>query len=331
MKKLLPLLAVLLASACAEKLDPAAVSAALPSSAVVRIDAPNPIGAAAAPARPLGRLAAVDPGPGPAPFAVTSYLFATAVNGGVFWTLAPLAWLTQVVPPTSCTDTACTWGPGADDGDLNTWMLVVTKSGDAYDYVLSGAPRVPAGAPFVAVLSGRAYPGPLEHRGHGTFTVDFDEVWAGLAHPAGATQEDFGELTVAYDARTSLHLDVAFLGGRNNDDPGADPASPNRSNAVYAFDATAAGGDLQLGWRTLPPFSAAYLEESASLHTRWQADGAGRGDFRYGRPGGTELAFSQCWTGAPSYAMNFDGSSETLTDPSQCVFATAAPITITVP
>ena len=53
---------------------------------------------------------AAAPAGGPSPLAVTSYLLATAINGGVFWALAPIAWLTEVVPPTSCTDTPA---PGA--------------------------------------------------------------------------------------------------------------------------------------------------------------------------------------------------------------------------
>lgn len=332
MRKLAALSAALLATACGQQLDPAAIRAALPSAEVVKIDAPNPTGGAAAmPPGLQGRQAAVASAGGPAPFAVTSYLFATAVNSGVFWTLAPIAWLTQVVPPTSCTDAACTWGPFSGEQDLNSWMLVVTRSGDAYDYALSGAPKSPAGSPFVPVLSGRAFPGVVEHRGHGTFTVDFDEVWAGLAHPAGEVQQDFGSLTVAYDARTSLHLDVSFLGGRNNELPGADPAAPNRVNAVYAFDASAVGGDLQLGFRPLPPYLDGVVEQTTSLHTRWDATGAGRGDFLATRPGDTVVGFSQCWDGPPAYTMIFDGSSQTLTDPSGCAFPSAAPITITVP
>lgn len=334
MRKLAALSTALLVAACGQKIDPAAVRDAMPSAAVVQIDAPNPSAAAAAPGAPLARLVGGSPGAaavaqGPAPLAVTSWLFASAVNGGVFWTLAPIAFLTEFVPPTACTDTACTWGPGAGAEDLNNWMLVVTKRGDAYDYTLSGAPKSPAGSPFVTVISGVAYPGPSRHRGRGSFAVDFDQVWGGLAHPAGAVQQDFGTLSVAYDARAALHLDVTFLDSKNNDDPGADPANPNRTNAVYAFDATATGGDLQLGWRTLPPYTAEYLQQTISLHTRWNAGGAGRGDFNYARPG-AEASFSQCWDGAPTFSMSFDGSGVVLTDESVCAFA-GAPITITVP
>jgi hypothetical protein len=276
MRKLSAIAAALLATACGQNMDPAEVRAAMPAAAVLAIDAPNPGGTAAA-AAPVARLAGAPAGAavvaeGKAPLAVTSYLFASAVNGGVFWALAPIHWLTTVVPPTSCTEASCTWGPGSGAADLNTWMLVVTRDGDAYDYVLSGAPRDPAGAPFVPVLTGRAFPGVVEHRGHGSFTVDFDRAWAGLAHPAGEVQQDHGSITADYDARIGLRLDVVFRGGLNRENPGT-PAAPNKVSAAYAFLATATGGDLQLGFHHQAPYydngnGDAYRDESATLRTR---------------------------------------------------------------
>lgn len=335
MKKTLAMLAALLATACGQKIDPSEVRAALPTATVLAIDAPNPNGAAAAApvqARTLGVAgAAADaatPG-GKAPLAVTSYVFAASVNGGVFWALAPLHWLVTWVPPTSCTDSACTWGPGSEPGDLNTWMLVVTRSDDAYDYVLSGAPKSPAGSPFVPVISGRAYPGLVEHRGHGSFLVDFDEAWAGLAHPAGEAQQDFGSISASYDARVGVKLDVVFRDGLHRENPG-DPAAPNKVSAAYAFVAGATGGDLQIGFHHQPPYSDTYRDEQVTLRTQWNQAGEGRADVRYATTG-FDAGFSQCWDGAPAYLMSFDG------DPSApfgtidaCKFA-AAPITITVP
>jgi len=332
MKKL-ALLVALLATACGQtKLTPEQIAGAMPQAAVISIDQPNPglpsgngppgvflsTEAAAAPAvaTPAGR----------SPLAVVSYLFARAVNGGVFWTLAPIAFLTEFVPPTGCTATACTWGPGSRPAELNDWMLVVTKAGDAYDYTLSGRPKLPAGSPFVSVLTGRAYPGAVRFHGHGTFSVDFDAAWDGLAHAVIETKNDFGSIAVDYDARQGLTVDVTFLDARNSDDPGTNAANPNRVNAIYAFHRDASGGDLQLGWRTLPPS----VSQTRTLHTRWQPGGAGRADFRVTLPAASG-EFSQCWAGAPDYLMTFDGTSTTtLTDPSVCVFD-AAPITIAVP
>jgi hypothetical protein len=328
MRKTTALLAALLATACGtQKLSPAEIRDAMPSADVVKISAPNPNAGAMVVGDPaLGAAPAV--ASPKAPLAVTSYLFALAVNGGVFWTLAPIAWLTTAVPPTSCTDKACTWGPGSGAAELNDWMLVVAKAGERYDFTLSGQKKTPAGSPWVPVITGYAYPGATAHRGHGAFAVDFDQVWAGLAHPAGAVQQDFGTISVDWDGRTSLHLDVTFLGARNGEAPGADPANPNRVNAVYAFDATGTGGDLKLGFRTLPPY-VGVVAATATLHTRWQAGGAGVADFSYLRTGAS-LSFSQCWAGAPDYGMTFDGSGPT-GDAGLCVFTPLDPVVITVP
>lgn len=329
MRKLAALFAALLVTACGQKLAPADIRDAMPSGDVIQIDAPNPNATAALPAGALGRLAAVAPGQGKAPFAVTSYVFATLVNGGVFWALAPIALLTNFVQPTSCTDTACTWGPGAGAEELNTWMLVVTKSGDAYDYTLSGAPKSPAGSPFVSVISGRAYPGAVPHRGHGTFLVDFDEAWAGLAHPAAEVQKDFGTISVSYDARTALRVDVLFQDARNNENPG-DPAAPNKVSAAYAFVADATGGDLQIGFHHQPPYSDTFKDESVTLRTRWNPAGEGRADVRY-LTVGFDAGFNQCWDGAPDHAMTFNGDPAAPFGTIDACRFQAAPITITVP
>ena len=332
------LAAALLVTACGQKkLTAEDVRAAMPNSAALRIDAPAAAATGAAPAEESGgpQLSVAAAAAGPAPLGVSSYLLATAVNGGVFWALAPIAWLTEVVPPTSCTDTACTWGPGSSDSDLNTWMLVVTKAGDGYDYTLSGAPRAPAGSAFVPVLSGKAFPGSTRHRGHGTFHVDFDASFAGLAHVSGATQQDFGSIVVDYDATSALVLDVTFLGSRNSDHPGADAAHPNRTNAVYAFRASDTGGDLKVGWRTLAPFTVEAPRASFSLHTQWQASGAGVADARFGAPdlaaGSTIVTFSECWAGPPTYAMSYDSLSTTLVDKAACAIAPGAPVDIAIP
>ena len=333
MRKLTALSAVLLATACGQKIAPAAIRDAMPAAEVVQIDAPNPTATAAAPV-PTGAVArtaasAALVASDKAPLAVTSYVFATTVNAGVFWALAPIAFLTNVVPPTSCTDTACTWGPGSKAEELNTWMLVVTKAGDAYDYALSGAPKSPAGSPFVPVISGRAYPGLLPHRGHGTFLVDFDQAWAGLAHADGEVQQDFGTISVSYDARGPLSLDVLFQDAINNENPG-DPAAPNRVSAAYAFLAGASGGDLQIGFHHQPPYTATYKDEAVTLRTQWNPAGEGRSDVRY-LTVGFDAGFNQCWDGAPTYAMTFNGDpAAPFGDIGACKFA-AAPITITVP
>jgi hypothetical protein len=326
--------AVLLTTACGQQLTADEVRQALPTPESVRIDAPNP-GASSARTVPLrmASVAAIDPAQA-SPFAVTSYLFATSVNVGVGLTLLQLE-LVTLLPPTSCTTDACTWGPGSRASEPNDWMLVVTRDGDAFDYALSGRPKSDPLSAFVPVITGTAFPGATRGRGHGQFVMHFDDAWAGLDHTAGELldgQQAFGTLTATYDARAALEVGVTFLGGRNDDDPGADPANPNRANAVYDFQAGADGGRLQIGWRTVPPFGAGTIAEDISLNTRWNAAGFGRGDFAYHNQNLTWQA-SQCWDGAVGqYLMSYDSTViPAAGDEAACAFSPAQFISLDIP
>lgn len=348
MKKTAALSALLLATACGkQELTAAEIRAAMPRSEVVNVSAPNP-GAPAGGgllASPfLAEASAAAAGNVvKSPLAVVSYVFASTINAGVYWALAPVAWFVDVVPPTSCDNDSCTWGPGSRPAELNDWKLVVTRAGDGYDWALSGKPKSNASAPFTALLSGRAYPGSLPTRGHGSFHADFDVAWAALDHAASEVQQDFGSLAIGYDARAGVKIDATFLAARNGDDPGAATSAsyPNRTNAVYAFAADLAGasGDLQLGFRNVgyQAGNAGTIDlATKTLHTRWRATG-GRGDFVVTAPApdNTSLSFSQCWDGAPDYGMSFDGlrgAGDPLRgDAGLCVYADAQPVTIVVP
>src|SRR5438552_11123659 len=65
-------------------------------------------------------------------------------------------------PPSSCANDSCTWGPGHGPFDYNDYKLVVAKSGDGFDWQLSGQSLThPAG--FIVFLSGHAVPGAQPH------------------------------------------------------------------------------------------------------------------------------------------------------------------------
>jgi hypothetical protein len=260
---------------------------------------------------------------------VTSYLFASAVNSGVGLSLLQLE-LVTLWPPTSCTEDACTWGPGASAGDLNRWMMVVTRNGDAFDYVLSAQPKSDPAAPFTPVIGGSAFPGAARGRGHGTLNADFDRAWAALDHAPGEVQKDFGSLAATYDGRASMKIGVTFLGGKS-DEPAPDPSHPYRTNARYAFEASGAGGELQVGFRTVEPYSAGF-PEAVGLRTRWDDAGAGRADITYDNP---NLSYqgSQCWAGqAGAWAMTYDATQGPVTgEEAACAFAPAKPFDLTIP
>lgn len=309
MRKLAALSTALLLAACGQKELADQYRSALPSAQEVTVGAPSAgQGTAARPggaptARVVGATAAAG---STSDYAVTSYLFATSVNTSVGLLLAQLHAVT-LWPPTACADASCTWGPGHGTGDVNEWELVVRRVGEGYDYALQARPL--AGGDWVPVITGQAFPGPSEHRGHGTLSIDFDQAWAGMAHgvyPNGQpeAQEDFGAVQIAYDARHDLSVQAAFINARDAKRAQANPDA--RSDVWYDFAGSAAGGDLHLAFRTLPLGAES---ESVSLHTRWAHGGNGRGDVEYlgfQAPAGPYHA-SECWADAAAgFALTFD-------------------------
>ena len=313
MKKTVLLLLAAALAACGQtsKSNADQIRDALPSSAALQINAPNPSGGAGATAMVTDGASRAMTADGKSDLAVSSYVLATSVNLGVGIVLAELEWLT-LLPPTTCTADACTWGPGSAATDLSDWMLVVTKVGGSYDYALSARPKV-GGTGFVTVIDGTATPGAAPHHGKGVLSVYFDAE-ATLPHPAGWTQTDFGTMTATYDATVPLQLQVVWKGTLDND-PAATPGT--KANALYDFDAGAR--DLVVAWQTIEANPA-----TLSLHTRWNAAGAGRADFQMAQNPAT-VTKSECWNGAAAqYAQVYDSyDSATLLpvgDPALCAF-----------
>jgi hypothetical protein len=312
MKKLASLLAAALVIAgCGSANDDPAqpYRDALPKTNAVEIGSPaasTTSGALTAQMSVLGDSPATQSG-----YAVASYYLAITINGGVRWTLGLLQYVTTF-PPTGCDAASCTWGPAIDDQGLNRWKLVVTRVNDHYDYTLQGQPGSNASAAWVDLIAGTAYPGADRDHGHGTFTVDFDAQDA-LDHGPLWHKTDYGRLDVTYDNTTSpVAVGARFVGAHNQD-----PLDPFTMNAAYAFERGASGGDLQVAFQRLDTMA------TLSLHTRWSASGAGRGDAHYHGPDGTgtivDYSASECWAGAvQDFAEVYDSKPPVLGSETAC-------------
>jgi hypothetical protein len=246
------------------------------------------------------------------------------VNGSVGAVLGVVRTIVTNVPPTSCADETCTWGPGSQALEPNDWRLDVTRvAGGHYTWTLAGRSKARPAEGFVTVISGNAFPSrPLV--GHGDLTVDLDA--ANRLDPFGASGS--GKIVVTgYDNRdpTRRTLDIQFLGTDDRDHPG------QKVNAAYAYaDAAGAAGDLQVAARNLT------TNDTLRLHSRWSAAGAGRCDLVARSSAGAEWSVSQCWAPpAEGYAVVYqatlppdvnDGGSEAL-----CAFVPAALPAIAAP
>jgi hypothetical protein len=234
-------------------------------------------------------------------YARWTYFTAWTVNGGAWWTLTLLRFIT-IFPPTQCDDASCTWGPWEEESaltpglEIKRWKLVVTKIDEGhFEYALSAENLLePAG--FLPIVSGVAFPKDPWH-GHGELEVSFDN-----ARRMPEPKNDYGVLSLRYSNEGALAVDATVTGARSAEDG-------RLMNAAYSFDATAAGGELQVAFETQEGNLT-----TASLRSRWDATGAGRGDAKLFTTDGTwELTgtASECWAGADGgFALTYDTDPE---------------------
>jgi hypothetical protein len=315
MKKLASILAAAVSlAACQPAEDPAdTYRKALPTSETLTITAPAATADAAAPTALMAPTGTVTQraitATGKSEFAAASYTFAYGVNTGVagmLWLIHSITWW----PATSCSDDACTWGPGSGANDLNVFKLVVTRSGDRFDYVLSAAPKSTGGTAFLPIVQGFANRGAFAHRGDGQFSVKFDNE-AQLDHPNypfAWEQKDFGTLDVRYDTHGELMNEVVWRSAKNNDVVAADPTNPPRVDVYFDFNANAR--DLLIAFRTLDAQA-----KQMTLHTQWQSSGEGRADVWYTDAYVAPATYTEteCWAGqstdpALNYAQTYDSN-----------------------
>jgi hypothetical protein len=324
MKRAIALIAsVLLTAACGdgEPITAEEARKAMPSAEQAQIATPSGSsslavsgGGSALVAKPRSGDVAV----GGAPFAADTIVLAGAVNGGVAWTLGFVKFIASL-PPTKCEGDTCTWGPGSGALDLNEFKLTVTKVDDHFTWAFAGRPKSNSSGDFTTFVSGNAWPSGTEYVGHGDLTIDLAAT-EGLEH-LGSDPDPQGKIVVTnYDNRSARHLEVQFLGMSDG------AASVKGTNAAYQFDATSAGGDLQVATRNLD--TGVTLE----LHSRWDATGAGRGDAAVSDT--VVYTESQCWSSAATglaetYDVKSTGEETGLV--STCVYPDAVLPTITAP
>jgi hypothetical protein len=247
----------------------------------------------------------------------TTVGLATIVNGGTAVTLGVVKTITDF-PATNCTADTCTWGPGSSALDANNFKLVVTRktNPDRFEYELSGEPKTKPGSGYIVFLSGTAIPSGTPHVGSGEVIIDFD------AHSKldnGGT--DTGKLDIHYSNTNLLSVSASATGVKDSGNPG------QKLNVAYQYANNAdGGGDLDAAFRNTTS------NNTLSLHSRWKATGAGRGDVKITLNGGTALTASECWSAASGgfkvvYFIDVTGASgqESACAFSPAVFGTQTP------
>jgi hypothetical protein len=288
----------LVATGCIKQDDPPeAIQRAIPTADQVEIKLP-------AQARILGEVADY--------YRVTRDVTRT-LNGGSAWVLILVHTIVQF-PVTSQNGNVYTWGPWSDTLDPAEYKLDVTDNGDGtYDYVLSGRAKTSATSTFENIIEGHADPTPGDNRGHGDFSIDFDASRRVNPIDAGDAK---GNVVVTYDL-AARHLDLAAM---------APDANGNPASFEYAYNETLDGGG-DMVFNATADIGGTATAENLVIRSRWQADGAGRGDARIagGDLGAQQAVASECWNTLFRRTFYTDSVNWQPTEGSvsECAFGTA--------
>lgn len=235
------------------------------------------------------------------------------LNGGSAWVLILIHAIVQY-PVTSINGNVYTWGPWSDTLDPAEYKLDVTDNGDGtYDYVLSGRNKTLAGSQFENVIEGHADPTPGELQGNGDFKIDFD---AGKRVNPVDSGDAKGTVIVQYDL-AARHLDLIAQ---------APDANGNPAMFEYAYNETLDGGG-DMVFNVTADGGGTAAAENMVIRSRWQADGAGRGDARLagGDLGAAQAIASECWNTLFRRTFYTDNANFQPTEGSvsDCAFGTA--------
>jgi hypothetical protein len=246
---------------------PEEIARAIPTDEQVRIKLPNS-------GRALGDIANY--------YQVTRDVTRT-LNGGTGWVLVLIHAIVQY-PVTSIDGNVYTWGPWSDALDPAEYKLDVTANADGtYDYKLSGRSKTVAASQFEVVIDGYADPRAGDLKGNGDFSLDFDA--SRRVNPVD-TGDAKGKITVQYDL-SARHLDMIAQAPDDNGNP---------AMFEYAYNETLDGGG-DMVFNVTADGGGTALPENIVIRSRWQSDGAGRGDARLagGDLGTAQAVASECW------------------------------------
>jgi hypothetical protein len=298
--------------ACVQENDDLEVmKRSLPTAAQVAIEVPEQASGAL---RSLGQIA---------DYYVLTRAVSRDLNGAAAWALIVVHAIVQY-PPTSHdagTDTYV-WGPHSDALDPAEWRLTVTARPDgSYDWALDGRSRSDAGSAFETVIDGNAIPG-ADDRGSGNYFFDFD-----ASERVNPIDNDArGSLAVAYDLENRDGSDATLLLAVDSYEPDSDGVDqPVHYDYGYAA-ALDGSGELAFAIHGDTDDDGSLIEDVA-IHSRWQADGAGRGDARLqgGDLGGLIVTASECWDTSFRRVYYIDSASWAPSEgePASCAFPTA--------
>ncbi|MFH1463507.1 MAG: hypothetical protein ABIO70_03895 [Pseudomonadota bacterium] len=208
------------------------------------------------------------------------------------------------------------WGPWSEGPlDPNETQLRVQHDleTDAYAWGFERWAKDAGEEALVTVVDGEIDPGATREVSTGRFTVDFTTINA-----MDPTEEATGIYAVDYDIGTEGVSAVASF----------EDFGPTGLEADYAYQQTFGGeGAMDIVLVTdLNPAWGLGLDETIAMHSRWLADGSGRGDVRVsGGDLGDEVGYAtECWSSSFERVYFLDEySGEEEGDPALCAYPEA--------
>lgn len=268
------------------------------------------------------------PAPGIASLAVWTWQASWELNTFIATVLYAVEWVTST-PIAWRSEYERIWGPvDADDDpatDLAIWLYMDRLADgveDRFDYSLEWRGADTARDGGIVPIRGSFVAGASPREGVGDFRVDYALMHElEQAYPPEDPEPDpvtGGELVVDHDYRDGV-VELA-VGLR-----GVTTATGGPWDADYAFTVETSGA----GWfeyaadGNLEDSDPTILEHW-EIRTRWQADGAGRGDARIsgGELGGFDYVVTECWDEdlRRTYYGDDTGFTVEWGDPDHCVF-----------
>ncbi|MSP54150.1 MAG: hypothetical protein EXR69_00860 [Myxococcales bacterium] len=211
------------------------------------------------------------------------------VNGIITAILGTVGYVTTLQPSwTDDTKTQAMWGPYSDSGldPVETGLWVRMEEDESYTWALFYLPNGGAvETDAVPIVAGIVDAGSTRDDASGQFGIDF--TTAVSMDPAVALTGEWG-VQYAYDAdgvgAVVAANDYGFAAGGE------------RVDAAYSYNEDYEGsGEMDLAW--LADIDARGANELATMRSRWQADGQGRGDVQVtgGDLGSAVVSVSECW------------------------------------
>lgn len=240
------------------------------------------------------------------------------VNGMIGFVLGTVGVVTLLEPTwTDDSQTEALWGPYSDSGldPVETGLYVVAQDDGSYTWALF---QLPNGGDLetdaVTIVAGEVDPDSTRTDAVGRFYVDFT-----AASELDPSQNLVGTFGVEYDYDSEGVAAIAAF-----EDYGLQ--SGETWDAIYAYDEDYAGaGWMDFAW--LEDVDAGGADEVLALRSRWQADGAGRGDaFAAGGDlDDTTVTASNCWgtSFTTTYWTDSIGFGEAAGSESDCAYAEA--------